>query len=167
MLVTAHRRESLDGGITSVARAIKQLVRKFPELEVVFPVHLNPRVQEAVHEILEGEEGVTLVEPVDYLTFVGLMRVADLIVTDSGGIQEEAPSLGIPVLVARERTERPEAIEAGTAKLVGTDTERIVSEVSNLLSNRESYEKMASRINPFGTGDASEKIVSRILDYFD
>lgn len=167
LLVTAHRRESLDGGITRIARAIKQLVHGFPELEVVFPVHLNPRVQEVVHEILENEEGVTLVEPVDYLTFIGLMRVADLIVTDSGGIQEEAPSLGVPVLVARERTERPEAIEAGTAKLVGTDTERIVSEASNLLSNRDSYEEMANRVNPFGTGDASEKIVDGILAYFD
>lgn len=167
LLVTVHRRESLDGGITRVARAIKQITERFPELEVVFPVHLNPKVQEAVHGILEDAERVNLVEPVDYLAFVGLMRVADLIITDSGGIQEEAPTLGVPVLVAREKTERPEAIEAGTARLVGTNTERIVSEASKLLGDGTSYEKMAKQANPFGEGCASNRIVDEILDYLN
>ncbi|MCF7890772.1 UDP-N-acetylglucosamine 2-epimerase (non-hydrolyzing) [Candidatus Bipolaricaulota bacterium] len=166
LLVTAHRRESLDGGIKRIARAIKRISDRFPELEVVFPVHLNPKVQEAVHDILEDRKRINLVEPVDYLTFVGLMRIADLIITDSGGIQEEAPSFGVPVLVAREKTERPEAVEAGTAKLVGTDTERIVSEASRLLGDRDSYQKMVKQVNPFGQGNASKKIVDEILNYF-
>ncbi|MEF8916149.1 MAG: UDP-N-acetylglucosamine 2-epimerase (non-hydrolyzing) [Candidatus Bipolaricaulota bacterium] len=167
LLVTAHRRESLDGGITRIARAIKQITERFPELEVVFPVHLNPKVQEAVYKILEDEERVNLVEPVDYLTFVGLMRIADLIITDSGGIQEEAPSFGVPVLIAREKTERPEAVEVGTAKLVGIDTEKIVSEATRLLSDGDNYQKMVKQVNPFGKGNASKKIVEKILDYLN
>ncbi|MEF8849544.1 MAG: UDP-N-acetylglucosamine 2-epimerase (non-hydrolyzing) [Candidatus Bipolaricaulota bacterium] len=167
LLVTAHRRESLDGGITRIARAIKQITERFPELEVVFPVHLNPKVQEAVYKILEDEERVNLVEPVDYLTFVGLMRIADLIITDSGGIQEEAPSFGVPVLIAREKTERPEAVEVGTAKLVGTDTEKIVSEANRLLSDGDNYQKMVKQVNPFGKGNASKKIVEKVLDYLN
>ncbi|MBS3735603.1 UDP-N-acetylglucosamine 2-epimerase (non-hydrolyzing) [Candidatus Bipolaricaulota bacterium] len=167
LLVTAHRRESLDGGITRIARAIKQITERFPELEVVFPVHLNPKVQEAVYKILEDEERVNLVEPVDYLTFVGLMRIADLIITDSGGIQEEAPSFGVPVLIAREKTERPEAVEVGTAKLVGTDTDKIVSEATRLLSDGDNYQKMVKQVNPFGKGNASKKIVEKILDYLN
>ncbi|MEF8836358.1 MAG: UDP-N-acetylglucosamine 2-epimerase (non-hydrolyzing) [Candidatus Bipolaricaulota bacterium] len=167
LLVTAHRRESLDGGITRIARAIKQITERFPELEVVFPVHLNPKVQEAVYKILEDEERVNLVEPVDYLTFVGLMRIADLIITDSGGIQEEAPSFGVPVLIAREKTERPEAVEVGTAKLVGTDTEKIVSEATRLLSDGDNYQKMVKQVNPFGKGNASKKIVEKVLDYLN
>ncbi|MFB6290425.1 MAG: non-hydrolyzing UDP-N-acetylglucosamine 2-epimerase [Candidatus Bipolaricaulia bacterium] len=166
LLVTAHRRESLDGGIARIAKAIKELSERFTELEVVFPVHLNPKVQQTVQEILGNEQRINLVEPVDYLTFVGLMRFTDLIITDSGGIQEEAPSLGVPVLVARDKTERPEALEAGTAKMVGTCTEIIVQEASNLLENRASYEEMANRKNPFGQGDASKKIVKVILNYF-
>ncbi|MBS3787291.1 UDP-N-acetylglucosamine 2-epimerase (non-hydrolyzing) [Candidatus Bipolaricaulota bacterium] len=166
LLVTAHRRESQGGGITRIARAISRIIERFPELEVVFPVHLNPKVQKAVQKILQDRERINLLEPVDYLTFVGLMRLADLIITDSGGIQEEAPSLGVPVLVARDKTERPEAIEAGTAILVGTDIERIVSEASKLLTDRASYEKMAKKTNPFGQGDASERIVDEILKNF-
>ena len=166
LLVTAHRRESQDGGIARISRAIRQLSDRFSELEIVFPVHLNPKVRETVHEILRGKEKVSLVEPVDYLTFVGLMRLSDLIITDSGGIQEEAPSFGVPVLVAREKTERPEAVAAGTARLVGTDTERIVSEASKLLTDRASYEEMAKQANPFGNGDASKKIVNEILKHF-
>lgn len=166
LLVTTHRRESLGGGIERVARAIKQITEKFSDLEVVFPVHLNPKVQDAVHEILGEAERINLVEPIDYLAFVGLMRISDLIITDSGGIQEEAPSFGVPVLVAREKTERPEAVEAGTAKLVGTDTDRIVSEASNLLSDESNYKKMVKKVSPFGEGNASEKIVDHVLNYF-
>ena len=166
LLVTTHRRESLDGGIARIARAVQQLSDKFSELEVVFPVHLNPKVRETVYDILAGRQRINLVEPVDYMTFIGLMRLSDLIITDSGGIQEEAPSFGVPVLVAREKTERPEAVEAGTAKLVGTEIERIVSETTKLLTDGAAYEGMAKRINPFGAGDASKKIVKVILDRF-
>ncbi|MCF7875569.1 UDP-N-acetylglucosamine 2-epimerase (non-hydrolyzing) [Candidatus Bipolaricaulota bacterium] len=166
VLVTAHRRESQDGGITRISRALKRLSNEHSDLEVVFPVHLNPKVRQAVQKTLGEAENVKLVEPVDYLTFVGLMRVSHLIITDSGGIQEEAPTLGVPVLVARDNTERPEAIEAGTAIIVGTDTERIVREANKLLTDEELYEKFASRVNPFGEGDAAKKIAEGILNYF-
>lgn len=166
ILVTAHRRESLDGGIKDVCLALKQLAGNFPDVEIVFPVHLNPRVQETVYDILEDQERIHLIEPADYLTFVGLMEKSTLIITDSGGIQEEAPALGVPVLVAREKTERPEAIEAGTAKLVGTDSERIVEEAGKLLEDEACYREMANTANPFGQGDASKKIANEIIKYF-
>lgn len=166
ILVTAHRRESLDGGIKEICLALKRLAETFPDVEIVFPVHLNPRVQETVYDILNNQARIHLFEPVNYLTFVGLMEKSTLIVTDSGGIQEEAPALGVPVLVAREKTERPEAVEAGTAKVVGTGSERIVEEATKLLTNKTLYEKMANSVNPFGQGDASKKIVDRIVEYF-
>lgn len=166
ILVTAHRRESLDGGIKEVCLGLKQVAGKFPDVEIVFPVHLNPRVQETVYDILEDQERIHLTEPADYLTFVGLMEKSTLIITDSGGIQEEAPALGVPVLVAREKTERPEAIKAGTAKLVGTDSERIVEETGRLLEDKDCYQEMANTANPFGQGDASKKISNEIIKYF-
>lgn len=167
VLVTAHRRESQDGGIARICQGLKRLTEEMADLEVVFPVHLNPKVREPVREILADARKVNLVEPVDYLTFIGLMRISDLIITDSGGIQEEAPSLGVPVLVAREKTERPEAIEAGTAALVGTDPDRIFEEARNLLTDREKYETIAGRVNPFGEGNAARKIADGILNHFN
>ncbi len=166
ILVTAHRRESLEGGIERICRGLKRIVEEFPDVEVVFPVHLNPKVRESVESILSETKRVHLIEPVDYLTFVGLMSKSFLIITDSGGIQEEGPALGLPVLVARERTERPEAVEAGTAKLVGTDQDKIFEEAGKLLEDRDYYENMAKAANPFGQGDASEKITNRISQYF-
>lgn len=158
LLVTTHRRESQDGGIAGVCRAIAELVNLYPHMQVVFPVHLNPKVREPVFEILGSLDRVSLIEPQDYVGFVTLMKHAKLILTDSGGIQEEAPSLGVPVLVAREKTERPEAIESGTAKLVGTDPKVIIREVGTLWKNESAYRTMANRVNPFGSGDAARKI---------
>jgi UDP-N-acetylglucosamine 2-epimerase (non-hydrolysing) len=167
VLVTAHRRESLGGGIKEICLGLKRIARELPEVEIVFPVHLNPKVRETVHEVLDGSRRIHLIEPVDYLTFVGLMEKSSLIITDSGGIQEEAPALGVPVLVARDRTERPEAIRAGTAKLVGTNAEKIFTEARKLIEEREYYDSMAEATNPFGRGDASEKIVEEIEGYFE
>lgn len=166
ILVTAHRRESLEGGIREICLGLSRIAREFPEVEIVFPVHLNPKVQETVHEVLGGSSRIHLIEPADYLTFVGLMEKSSLIITDSGGIQEEAPALGVPVLVARDRTERPEAIQAGTAKLVGTDAEKIFTETKKLLEDGEYYDSMAKATNPFGQGNASERIIEEIKEYF-
>ncbi|MFP4630543.1 MAG: non-hydrolyzing UDP-N-acetylglucosamine 2-epimerase [Candidatus Acetothermia bacterium] len=166
ILVTSHRRESLDGGIAEICRGLKRIVEKFSSVEIVFPVHLNPKVRKTVDEVLGEADRIHLIEPVDYLTFVGLMGESYLIITDSGGIQEEGPALGLPVLVARDKTERPEALEAGTAKLVGTDQNRIFEETTRLLEDRGYYEEMAKASNPFGRGDAAEKIADRILQQF-
>lgn len=166
VLVTAHRRESLEGGIEGICRGLKRIVEEFSDVEIVFPVHLNPKVRETVNEVLEETKRVRLIEPVDYLAFVGLMENSLLIITDSGGIQEEGPALGLPVLVARDRTERPEAVEAGTAKLVGTSPDKIFEEAKKLLIDGAYYEKMAKATNPFGQGDASGKIADRIVKYF-
>jgi len=166
ILVTAHRRESLEGGIREICLGLSRIVREFPKVEIVFPVHLNPKVQETVHEVLGGTSRIHLIEPADYLTFVGLMEKSSLIITDSGGIQEEAPALGVPVLVARDRTERPEAIQAGTAKLVGTDAEKIFTEAKQLIEDVEYYDSMAKATNPFGQGEASQKIIKEIKEYF-
>ena len=134
-------------------------------MEIVYPVHLNPNVQEPVHRLLGNIPHVTLLPPLDYLPLVHLMKKASLVLTDSGGIQEEAPAFGIPVLVLREVTERPEGVEAGTLKLVGTDTERITSQASLLLDNPAEYAKMAKAVNPFGDGHAAERIVQALLDF--
>ncbi len=158
LLVTAHRRESLDGGIRDLCHALRDLVGQYSDLNVIFPVHLNPKVREPVFDVLAPLERVKLIEPVDYVGFVRLMKSSSLILTDSGGIQEEAPSLGVPVLVAREKTERPEAVQAGTAKVVGTTRDSIVKEVSRLLDDKREYERMSGVVNPFGRGDASERI---------
>lgn len=166
ILVTAHRRESFGAGITNICLAIREIVARAPEAEVVYPVHLNPNVRSVAHRILDGVERVHLIEPLDYVPFVHLMNRAYLILTDSGGIQEEAPSLGKPVLVLRETTERPEVIEAGAAELVGTEVERIVEKTLRLLRDPDRYAKMASAQNPFGDGQAARRIVDIIFKYF-
>jgi UDP-N-acetylglucosamine 2-epimerase (non-hydrolysing) len=157
ILVTGHRRESFGEGIEHLCQALRKLGSR-EDLQILYPVHLNPNIREPVYRILEGCSRIHLIEPQDYLPFVYLMERAFLIVTDSGGIQEEAPSLGKPVLVTRDTTERPEAIEAGTVKLVGTNADRIVSEVQMLLDNPAVYEQMACAHNPYGDGHAAERI---------
>lgn len=160
ILVTGHRRESFGDGFERICHALLRLVEDHPDAEVLYPVHLNPNVREPVNRLLAGVDRIHLIEPVDYLPFVWLMNRAHLILTDSGGIQEEAPSLGKPVLVMRETTERPEAVAAGTVKLVGTDVERIVSEMGTLLGDADAYRKMSISHNPYGDG----KACARILD---
>jgi UDP-N-acetylglucosamine 2-epimerase (non-hydrolysing) len=157
-LVTAHRRESLGVPLTQVFMAVKQLAEQFTDLNVIFPVHRNPKVRKAAEEILGAAERVVLCDPVDYLTFVPLMARADIIITDSGGVQEEAPAVGVPVVVVRETTERPEGVQAGVARLAGTRTETIVAEVSRLLSNPAEYQRMASIGCPYGDGRAAIRI---------
>ncbi|MGQ9601740.1 MAG: non-hydrolyzing UDP-N-acetylglucosamine 2-epimerase [Candidatus Bipolaricaulia bacterium] len=159
ILVTAHRRESFDR-LGEICAGLKLIAEQNKDVELLYPVHLNPRVRGPVQRILGGLERVHLLEPLDYESFVWLMSRAHLILTDSGGIQEEAPSLGKPVLVLRERTERPEAIAAGTARLVGVDRERIFQETQRLLDSSAEYEKMAHAANPFGDGHAAERIVA-------
>lgn len=159
ILVTGHRRESFGGGFERICRALRDICLAHPDAQIVYPVHLNPKVQEPVNRILAGVENVHLIDPQDYLPFVYLMTRAHLILTDSGGIQEEAPSLGKPVLVMRDTTERPEAVEAGTVKLVGTNVDTIVSEVTQLLTNADAYASMSQAHNPYGDGQASRRIV--------
>jgi UDP-N-acetylglucosamine 2-epimerase (non-hydrolysing) len=166
LLVTTHRRESFGTGLESICRGLRELLERFSSLRVVFPVHLNPNVRRAVFSILGGVERALLVEPLDYLDFVHLMKHSDLILTDSGGVQEEAPSLGKPVLVVREVTERPEAVEAGAARLVGTTREGVVQAVSLLLSDSAEYARMSQAINPYGDGRAAERIVEAIRHAF-
>jgi UDP-N-acetylglucosamine 2-epimerase (non-hydrolysing) len=163
ILVTAHRRESFGKGFENICQALKEIVLKNKDVKMVYPVHLNPNVQEPVHRMIGRMERIHLIEPLDYEPFVFLMSKSFLILTDSGGIQEEAPSIGKPVLVMREVTERPEAVEAGTAKLVGTQVEKIVSETERLLDHAEDYRRMADIKNPYGDGKASERILN-ILD---
>ena len=158
LLVTAHRRENLGVPFTRICTAIAKLAEDFEDLTVVFPMHLNPMVRQAANELLGDLERVHLCEPADYVTFVPLMARADLIITDSGGIQEEAPSLHVPVLVVRETTERPEGIEAGVVRLVGTQTEDIIASAQELLTSATAYQRMASGGNPYGDGRASERI---------
>ncbi|HUV94366.1 MAG TPA: UDP-N-acetylglucosamine 2-epimerase (non-hydrolyzing) [Anaerolineae bacterium] len=165
VLITAHRRESFGEPLRSICRAIVRLAARFSEISFVYPVHLNPRVQSVAGELLSGIHNVLLTKPLDYLPFAHLLKRAELILTDSGGIQEEAPALGKPVLVLREVTERQEAIEAGGARLVGTDEEKIVSETTRLLCDRDAYQRMASAPNPFGDGRAAERIVNFILSH--
>jgi UDP-N-acetylglucosamine 2-epimerase len=160
ILVTAHRRESFGAPFAELCHALRALVERNPDIDLVYPVHLNPNVQEPVRRILDGLERVHLLPPVDYSTFVGLLRRSYLVLTDSGGIQEEAPSLGKPVLVMRETTERPEGVEAGTARLVGTAHERIVSETERLLRDPAAYAAMAEAHNPYGDGHAGERIAA-------
>jgi UDP-N-acetylglucosamine 2-epimerase (non-hydrolysing) len=158
VLVTGHRRENFDGGQERVARALLQLAAR-GDVEIVFPVHLNPHVQGTVHAVLGGHEAIHLIKPLDYLPFVHMMRKADLIITDSGGVQEEAPSLGTPVLVTRDTTERPEAVEAGTVELVGTDPDLLVARASRLLDDEAAYAAMCRAHNPYGDGRAASRIV--------
>jgi UDP-N-acetylglucosamine 2-epimerase (non-hydrolysing) len=162
VLVTGHRRESFGGGFERICDALACLARRFPDHRVIYPVHLNPNVRDVVHRRLRGLENLLLLPPVSYRLFVRLLSTCRVVLTDSGGVQEEAPSLGKPVLVMRENTERPEGIEAGTAKLVGTDPERIIAEVSRLLEDPVAYAAMAERQNPYGDGRASERIAEAI-----
>lgn len=162
ILITGHRRENFGDGFESICQAIQELAIKYPDYEFVYPVHLNPNVKEPVNRLLKGLTNVKLIDPQDYLPFVYLMITSHIILTDSGGIQEEAPSLGIPVLVMRETTERPEAIEAGTVKLVGTHHATIVAEISNLIENSDVYMEMSGAYNPYGDGVASQRIVDTI-----
>lgn len=162
LLITGHRRENFGDGFDRICKAIAQLARRYPDIDLVYPVHLNPNVQEPVNRLLSAIPNVHLIEPQDYLPFVHLMARSTLILTDSGGIQEEAPSLGKPVLVMRDTTERPEAIEAGTVRLVGTDSERIVADASLLLDDAEQYRRMSFAHNPYGDGRACERIVSAL-----
>jgi UDP-N-acetylglucosamine 2-epimerase (non-hydrolysing) len=158
VLITGHRRESFGGGFESLCTAIRTLAERHPDWRFVYPVHLNPNVQEPVSRILGGMANVALIEPLEYLPFVWLMDSADVILTDSGGIQEEGPSLGKPVLVMRAVTERPEAVDAGTVMLVGTDREKIIQGVESVLLDRALYDRMARAHNPYGDGRAAERI---------
>jgi UDP-N-acetylglucosamine 2-epimerase (non-hydrolysing) len=162
VLVTGHRRESFGAGLRNICQALRALAERHPEALIVYPVHLNPAVQRPVHEILAGHPGIVLTAPLDYLPFVDLMRRAYLILTDSGGLQEEAPSLGIPVLVMRDTTERPEAIDAGTAALVGTQRDAIVDAASRLLSDGAAHARMRAAVNPFGDGAAAPRIAEHL-----
>lgn len=163
ILVTGHRRENFGDGFLHICKAIKELATLHPEMDIVYPVHLNPNVQKPVYELLSGVENVYLISPLDYLPFIYAMQHSTLLLTDSGGVQEEAPSLGKPVLVMRDTTERPEAVEAGTVKLVGTDAEAIVSNVTALLKDKEMYRRMSETHNPYGDGRACERIMSALL----
>lgn len=165
ILVTGHRRESFGGGFERICTALQKLAERYPEGEIVYPVHLNPNVQEPVKRILGDVPNIHLVEPLDYRPFVWLMMNAYLILTDSGGIQEEAPSLGKPVLVMRDTTERPEAIAAGTVKLVGTQTETIVNEASNLFDNAAAWKAMSQAHNPYGDGNGSSRIAKALMQW--
>ncbi len=165
VLVTGHRRESFGIGLENICLALKQLVQKNPDIEIIYPVHLNPHVREPVRRILGDLDRIHLIEPLSYVAFVWLMRQVYLILTDSGGIQEEAPSLGKPVLVMRDTTERPEGLEAGVARLVGTETSSIVSTVQQLVDDPEEYYRVAKVSNPYGDGKRSERIVRTIIEW--
>ena len=164
VLITGHRRENFGEGFRNICRAIKTLSKKYPEVDFVYPMHLNPNVRRPIAEVFGQQHGANLffIEPLEYLEFVFLMEKSTLVLTDSGGIQEEAPGLGKPVLVMRDTTERPEALTAGTVRLVGTDYDRITSEVSRLLDDKAYYESMSRAVNPYGDGLACGRIVARL-----
>ena len=166
ILITGHRRENFGDGFLHICHAIQDLAKKFPEVDFVYPMHLNPNVRKPIHQVF-GEDlnnlgNIFFIEPLEYLPFVFLMEKSDIVLTDSGGIQEEAPGLGKPVLVMRNTTERPEAVDAGTVKLVGTDYDAIVDNVSKLLTDRNLYNKMSKTTNPYGDGKACERIIRYI-----
>ena len=165
VLITGHRRENFGEGFISMCRAIKALTEKYPNVDFVYPMHLNPNVRKPIHEVfgedLSDLDNMFFIEPLEYLSFIYLMEKSTIVLTDSGGIQEEAPGLGKPVLVMRDTTERPEALEAGTVKLVGTDYDKIVNEVSALLDDREYYDKMSKAVNPYGDGVACHRIIKK------
>ncbi|KUO68028.1 MAG: UDP-N-acetyl glucosamine 2-epimerase [Lutibacter sp. BRH_c52] len=162
ILVTGHRRENHGQGFINICSALKQIALENPNTQIIYPVHLNPNVQKPVYELLEDVKNIQLMAPLSYPAFVWLMNKSYLIITDSGGVQEEAPSLGKPVLVMRDTTERPEAVDAGTVILVGTDTDKIVAETSKLLNESELYNKMSALHNPYGDGKACERIIEHI-----
>ena len=161
VLITGHRRENFGNGFVSICKAIKTLTEKYPDVDFIYPMHLNPNVRKPIYEVFGENQlpNIFFIEPLEYLSFVYLMEKSTIVLTDSGGIQEEAPGLGKPVLVMRDTTERPEALEAGTVKLVGKDYNKIVSEVSVLLDNQTYYDKMSKAVNPYGDGQASGRIV--------
>jgi UDP-N-acetylglucosamine 2-epimerase (non-hydrolysing) len=166
VLITGHRRENFGEGFLNICNAIKELASKYPCVDFIYPMHLNPNVRKPIHEVF-GEDlsrlgNVFFIEPLEYLEFVYLMKKSFIVLTDSGGIQEEAPGLGKPVLVMRDTTERPEAVVAGTVKLVGTDYQKIIDEVAELLDNQCSYDKMSHAINPYGDGHACERIIQAL-----
>ena len=166
VLITGHRRENFGDGFISMCKAIKTLTEKYPDVDFVYPMHLNPNVRKPIHEVfgenLDNLGNMFFIEPLEYLSFVYLMEKATIVLTDSGGIQEEAPGLGKPVLVMRDTTERPEALEAGTVKLVGTNYDSIVNETSKLIEDKQYYEKMSKAINPYGDGLACERIINAL-----
>lgn len=165
VLITGHRRENFGNGFIQMCRAIKTLTEKYPEVDFVYPMHLNPNVRKPIHEVFgeRQQSNMFFIEPLEYLSFVYLMEKSNIVLTDSGGIQEEAPGLGKPVLVMRDTTERPEALDAGTVKLVGTDYNRIVSEVSKLLDEKAHYERMSQAVNPYGDGLACQRIIDAFI----
>ena len=167
VLITGHRRENFGDGFINMCTAIKDLTVKYPDLDFVYPMHLNPNVRKPIHEVfgenLSGLKNMFFIEPLEYLSFVYLMEKSSIVLTDSGGIQEEAPGLGKPVLVMRDTTERPKALDAGTVKLVGTDYNKIVNEVSSLIDDKAAYEKMSKAVNPYGDGLACGRIVNALL----
>ncbi|PWH06451.1 UDP-N-acetylglucosamine 2-epimerase (non-hydrolyzing) [Brachybacterium endophyticum] len=168
LLVTAHRRENLGSAMDDIGAAIAEIARTYPDLTVVFPIHKNPEVRSAIRPAVEDLDNVLLIEPLAYAEFTRALSLADIVLTDSGGVQEEAPSLGKPVLVMRENTERPEAVVAGTVKLIGTQRQRLVDEVSLLLDSTEAYKGMANAVNPYGDGAAAERTVEAIRwKFFD
>jgi len=164
VLITGHRRENFGEGFRNICQAIAQLADKYPQIAFVYPVHLNPNVKKPVFELLSKHSNIYLTEPLSYLPFILLMKRAKIILTDSGGIQEEAPSLGKPVLVMRKTTERPEAVDAGTVKLVGTNPQLICAEAEDLLNNSTAYEKMARAHNPYGDGKAAQRIINTLSE---
>ena len=167
VLITGHRRENFGDGFISMCKAIKALTEKYPEVDFVYPMHLNPNVRKPIHEVfgedLSGLGNMFFIEPLEYLSFVYLMEKSTIVLTDSGGIQEEAPGLGKPVLVMRDTTERPEALEAGTVKLVGTNYGKIVGEVSALIDDQVYYDRMSKAVNPYGDGKACQRITDRLM----
>lgn len=166
ILVTTHRRENLGEPMRHVYKALKDIVNEFDDVEIVFPVHKNPKVREVVNEELGNIKAVHLIDPLDYEPFANLMHRAFLVLTDSGGIQEEAPSLGKPVLVLRDTTERPEAVKAGTVKLIGTERQKVYEETKYLLTDHDEYQRMANTCNPYGDGKASKRIIGAILYHY-
>ena len=169
VLITGHRRENFGDGFIRMVTAMKDLSEKYPEVDFVYPMHLNPNVRKPIHEVF-GEDltrpNFFFIEPLQYLEFVHLMSKANIVLTDSGGIQEEAPGLGKPVLVMRDTTERPEALASGTVHLVGTDYDKIFGEVSTLLEDADAYAKMSHAVNPYGDGKASARIIQAILSHY-
>jgi UDP-N-acetylglucosamine 2-epimerase (non-hydrolysing) len=166
ILVTAHRRENFGGPLENICLALRQLADHYGDsLRIVYPVHLNPNVQEPARRLLDGVEHIHLLPPLDYLLLVNLIKRATLVLTDSGGLQEEAPGLGVPVLVLRRVTERPEGVQAGTVRLVGTEMERIVDETRRLLNDPQAYEQMARAVNPYGDGHAAARIIKAVLEF--
>jgi UDP-N-acetylglucosamine 2-epimerase (non-hydrolysing) len=166
ILITGHRRENFGEGFVDICLGIRELAYRYPKIKFIYPVHLNPQVQKPVHDILSKLENVHLIEPLEYEPFVYLLKNCLFVITDSGGIQEEAPSLGKPVLVLREVTERPEAIAAGTSMLVGANSEKIISAGTSLIEDKELYQRMSKATNPYGDGLASERILARLMDFY-